>query len=115
MYLYNYIAYIILMMIKYFQSMAGLAIHFMCSSANQIPWQEITWHCIVHVTYNKRIDMLNRNTPGVQKSEAKSEAPISSSSYVWLKSVISDGGQGLGYLLKYHIAINVYHLLPLLS
>ena len=39
--------------------------------------------------------MLYKNTPGVQKGEAKSEAPISSYSYIRLKSVISDGGQGL--------------------
>ena len=57
--------------------------------------------------------MLIKNTPGVQKSEAKSEAPISSYSYIRLKSVIADGGQGLGCLLKYPIVINVYHLLPL--
>ena len=55
--------------------------------------------------------MLNKNTPGVQKNEAKSEAPISTYLYIRLKSVISNGGQGLGCLLKYHIAINVYHLL----
>ena len=61
----------------------------------------------------KRNDMLNNNTPGVQKSEAKSEAPNSPYSYIRLKSVISDGGQGLGCLLKYHKVINVYHLLPL--
>ena len=61
----------------------------------------------------KRNNMLNKNTPGVQKSEAKSEAPISSYSYIRLKTVISDGGQGLGCFLKYHKAINVYHLLPL--
>ena len=57
--------------------------------------------------------MLIKSTPGVQKSEAKSEAPISSYSYIRLKSVIADGGQGLGYLLKYPIVINAYHLLPL--
>ena len=61
----------------------------------------------------KRNDKLNKNTPGVQKSEAKSEAPISSYLYIRLRSVISDGGQGLGFLLKHHIVINVYHLLPL--
>ena len=34
--------------------------------------------------------MLSKNTPGVKKSEAKSEAPVSSySSYMRLKSVIS--------------------------
>ena len=32
--------------------------------------------------------MLNKNTPGVKKSEAKSEAPVSSYSYTRLKSVI---------------------------
>ena len=47
--------------------------------------------------------MLKKNTPGVEKSEAKLEALISSCSYIQLKSVIFDGGQGLGYLLKYHI------------
>ena len=57
--------------------------------------------------------MLSKNTPGVQKSEAKLEAPNSSYSCIRLKSVISDGGQCLGCLLKYHIAINVYHLIPL--
>ena len=57
--------------------------------------------------------MLNKSTPGVQKSEAKSEALKCSYWYIRLKSVISDGGQGLGCLLKYHIAINVYHLLLL--
>ena len=33
--------------------------------------------------------MLSKNTPGVKKSEAKSEAPVSSYSYMRLKSVIS--------------------------
>ena len=33
--------------------------------------------------------MLNKNTPGVKKSKAKSEAPVSSYSYMELKSVIS--------------------------
>ena len=36
------------------------------------------------------IYMLNKNTPGVKKSEAKSEAPVSSYSYMRLKIVISD-------------------------
>ena len=40
-------------------------------------------------TYTKSIDMLSKNTPGVKKSEAKSEAPVSSYSYMRLKSVIS--------------------------
>ena len=39
--------------------------------------------------YTKSIDMLSKNTPGVKKSEAKSEAPVSSYSYMRLKSVIS--------------------------
>ena len=56
--------------------------------------------------------MANKNTPGVQKCEAKSEAPISSYSCIRLKSLIPNEGQGLGCLLKYHIAITVYHLLP---
>ena len=56
--------------------------------------------------------MLNKNTLGVQKSEANLEVPISSYSYIQLKNLISDGGQDLGCLLKYHIAIIVYHLLP---
>ena len=60
------------------------------------------------------IYVLNKNTPGVQKCKAKLEAPISSYSYIRVKSVISDGGQGLGCLLKYHIVINTYHLLPFL-
>ena len=37
--------------------------------------------------------MLNK-TPKVQKSEAKSEAPVSFYSCMRLKSLISDGGQG---------------------
>ena len=40
--------------------------------------------------------MLNKNTPGVQKSEAKSEAPVSSYS---LQNVISGRGQGPSCLL----------------
>ena len=43
--------------------------------------------------------MLNKNTPGAKKSEAKSEAPGSSNSYVRIKSVISGGGQGPSCLL----------------
>ena len=42
--------------------------------------------------------MLNKNTPGVKKSEAKSETP-ESYSYKRLKSVIFGGGQGPSYLL----------------
>ena len=45
--------------------------------------------------------MLDLSTPGVQKSEAKSEAPISDSYlYIQLKSMLYDGRQGLGCLLK---------------
>ena len=43
--------------------------------------------------------MLNKNTQGAKKSEAKSEAPDSSYSYKRLKSVISGGGQGPSCLL----------------
>ena len=52
----------------------------------------------IQLTYIKSIDMLNKNTPGVKKSEAKSEAP-ESYSYKRLKSVISGGGQGPSCLL----------------
>ena len=52
----------------------------------------------IQLTYIKTIDMLNKNTPGV-KSEAKSEAPVSSYSYTRLKSVISGRGQGPSCLL----------------
>ena len=45
------------------------------------------------------LDMLNKNTQGAKKSEAKSEAPVSSYSYMRLKSVISGGGQGPSCLL----------------
>ena len=40
------------------------------------------------------ITMLRKNTPGVKKAEAKSKAPVSSYSYMQLKSLISSGGQG---------------------
>ena len=43
--------------------------------------------------------LLNKNTPGVKKSEAKSEASVSSYSYTRLKSVISGRGQGPNCLL----------------
>ena len=43
--------------------------------------------------------MLNKNTLGAKNSEAKSEAPVSSYSYMGLKNVISDGGQGPSCLL----------------
>ena len=43
---------------------------------------------------HKSIDMLNKSTPGVKKSEAKSEAPVSSYSCTRLKTVISGTGQG---------------------
>ena len=51
------------------------------------------------VLYDTCIYILNKNTPGVKKSEAKSEAPVSSYSYTRLKSVISDRGQGPNCLL----------------
>ena len=38
--------------------------------------------------------MLNKNTQGAKKSEAKSEKPVSFYSYMQLKSLISGGGQG---------------------
>ena len=37
--------------------------------------------------------------PGCKKSEAQLEAPVSSYSYMRLKSVISGGGQGPSFLL----------------
>ena len=37
---------------------------------------------LTYSTHTKSIDMLNKNTPGVKKSEAKSEAPVSSYSYM---------------------------------
>ena len=43
--------------------------------------------------------MLNKNTPGIKKREAKSEAPVSSYSYTHQKSVISGGGQSPSCLL----------------
>ena len=63
--------------------------------------QEITQQSTGMYTANlhKSIDMLNKNTPGVKKSEAKSEAPVSSYSYMRLKSVISGRGQGPNCLL----------------
>ena len=36
----------------------------------------------IQLTCTKSIDMLNKNTPGEKKSEAKSEAPVSSYSYM---------------------------------
>ena len=47
------------------------------------------------------IYMLNKSTPGMQKSEAKSEAPLSCipiHAINSVKSVISDEGQGLSCL-----------------
>ena len=43
--------------------------------------------------------MLTKNTPGVKKSEAKLEEPVSYYSYKRLKSVISGEGQGPSCLL----------------
>ena len=61
------------------------------------------------------IIMLNKNTRVYKKvrPSRKHRLALIHTSGIRLKSVISDGGQGLGCLLKYHIAINVYHLLPL--
>ena len=42
-----------------------------------------------HIYIYVYIYMLNKNTPGEKKSEAKSEAPVSSYSHMRLKSVIS--------------------------
>ena len=42
-----------------------------------------------HSQLNSKISMLNKNTPGAKKSETKLEAPVSSYSYMRLKSVIS--------------------------
>ena len=53
----------------------------------------------IQLTCIKSIDMLNKNTPGVQKSEAKLETPVSSYSYTRLNSVISGRGQGPSCLL----------------
>ena len=53
-------------------------------------------HKLAELVY---INMLNKNTQGAKKSEAKSEAPVSSYSYMRLKSVISGGGQGPSCLL----------------
>ena len=49
----------------------------------------------IQLTCIKSIDMLNKN----KKSEAKSEAPVSSYSYTRLKSVISGRCQGPSCLL----------------
>ena len=64
--------------------------------------QEITQQSTGMYTANlhkKCIDMLNKNSPGVKKSEAKSEALASSYSYTQLKSVISCRGQDPSCLL----------------
>ena len=63
--------------------------------------QEVTQLSTGMYTANlhKNIDMLNKNTPGIKKSEAKLEAPVSSYSYTPLKSMISDRGQGPSCLL----------------
>ena len=53
----------------------------------------------VQLTYIKSIDMLNK-TPRCKKSEAKSEAPVSSYSYTRLKNVISGRGQGPSCLVE---------------
>ena len=53
----------------------------------------------IQLTCTKSIDMLNKSTPDVKKSETKSEAPVSSYSCNRLKSVISGRGQGPSCLL----------------
>ena len=53
----------------------------------------------IQLAYIKSIDMLDKNTPGVKKSKAKSEAPVSFNLCTRLKSVISGGGQGPSCLL----------------
>ena len=53
----------------------------------------------IQLTYTKSIDMLNKTPQVKKKSEAKSEAPVSSYSYMQLKSVISGWGQGPSCLL----------------
>ena len=53
----------------------------------------------IQLTYIKSIDMLSKNIPGVIKSEAKLEVPVSSYSYTRLKSVIPGRGQGPSCLL----------------
>ena len=50
---------------------------------------DITYTTIISQLRYIYIYMLNKNTPGEKKSEAKSEAPVSSYSYMRLKSVIS--------------------------
>ena len=64
-----------------------------------ITGQGITPQGCIQLTYIKSIDMLNKNTPGVKKSEAKSEAPVSYYSYKQLESVISGEDQGPSCLL----------------
>ena len=63
------------------------------------------------VAYTKSIDMLGKNTPGVKKSEAKLEAPVSSYSYIRLKSVISGGGQLRPLILAMTCLIIAMHVL----
>ena len=58
---------------------------------SEIPGQSTRMYPLVTNLHTQKvsIDMLRKNTPGVKKSEAKSEAPVSSYSYMRLKSVIS--------------------------
>ena len=51
----------------------------------------VLWDVYSSVAHAKSIDMLGKNTPGVAKSKAKLEPPVSSYSCIWLKSVISGG------------------------
>ena len=64
-------------------------------------------HLTLHspCSLQKRIDTLNKNTPGIQKSKAKSEAPVSYLNMYSTKNLISDGGQGLSGMQEYHISM----------
>ena len=68
----------------------------MCITGQEIILATVHGMGCLQLTYIKSIDMLNKNTPGVKKSEAKSEAPDSSYS---CKRLVSDGGQGPSCLL----------------
>ena len=90
----------------------AIQLHVQFSQQNNSTGNHLTLHSPCNL--QQKIDMLNKNTPGVQKVRPSRKHQLAQSySYIQLKSVIFDGGQGLGCLLKYHIAINVYHLLPL--
>ena len=58
----------------------------LCTELNHWTGNHSTVHWdTVMLTCIKSIDMLNKNTPGAKKSEAKSEAPVSSYSNTRLK------------------------------